>query len=391
MTDVAQSAAPTAATEATSTKPAAGSPELIAYHAKEAAKSALADAQAAASAEASAKGEVGEAEAAKERGPDGKFLPKKGAETKAKEAPKEAPAEPSEEPEKPEPIAAGGLGQARKLVREGNIAKALELIGLSPEKLEGRQWGAFRQRERAAAERERQAMARTQEIDHVANQLAQKYERFERGMKAFQSEDYDEAIRLVFNADANEIARKRVHAMQTKDPEVVALKKMIQERDQRDAERERVALVERERAELAQKQRAYVQALPDKILELGDERFAAVANKRAFVRTIFNAQYEAHHAGTPLSLAEAAEQAWEDLYDGVAGEVQPRTTVAATTSKATGATKNPVRQAAKATTSLNTREAAEAAPATKLQPGSPELLAYYARKAELDALGLNTG
>ena len=118
-----------------------------------------------------------------------------------------------------------------------------------------------------------------------------------------------------------------------------------------------------------------------------DERFAKAAKKPAFVQKVFDILEQNYDDTTRQTIdpVEAAEKAWEELYEGVAGETSA--TTAPSVSRSAGAAKTPVRQAAKATTTLNPHEASEASPAHRLKPGSPELRAFYARKAELAMLG----
>lgn len=386
-------------------KPAPGTPALIEHYIKIAAKARLADDKAALDGLAAAKAgdepaEVTESAEGRERGKDGKFKPKPGKPAKlaaeAKPAEKqttEAPIEeaPTEEPAQESPHIGAGLGNARKLVREGNIAKALELIGLHPEKLEGKQWGAFRQREKEAVEAERRASAKEQQLAHVARQLHEQYSRFEQARKAYEAEDYDGAFKLAFNEDANDYQRKRVAAMTTKDPKVAQLERELREFKAQRAQEEQRRQDQHAEAERAQAQQSYKSKLSEELGDMDDGRFARVAKRPAFIQKVFDIQKQHWNdrTGETIDTIEAAELAWEELYEGVAGE--PSTTAASPASKPAGTATTPVRQAAKSATTLNQREAAEAAPAPKLAPGSPELRDYYARKAQLALNGEASG
>jgi hypothetical protein len=411
---------PTAPTQATPAapevagKPAPGTPEMAAYWAKQAAKAKLADDTAAADglAAARAEGEPKTVESTaveptgRERGRDGKFKPKgKTADGKqAAKAPVEetsdagdagesggddASAEPAELEGRTEVPVPGGLSAARKLVRDGDIAKALELIGLHPDKLESKQWGAFRQREKAAVERERSAVAKEEQLKSIARELNQKYSNFEQARAAYEAEDWDEAFKLAFNEDANAYQRKRVSAMTTKDPKVAQLEKELRALKAQREEDTRKQAEQHTEAERQQARAAHKVNLSKEMADCGDPRFERAAKKPAFIQKIFDIQERNFDGRTTLDAIEAAEQAWEELYEGVAGESSPTTAVPV--SKPAGTAKTPVRQAAKAATTLNPHEAAEAAPAPKLEPGSKELRDYYARKAELAMLNGEAG
>lgn len=397
--NVETTAAPTAASEA---KPPAGSRELAEFHAKRATAARLEEVKAAADGMEAAKAGDAPAEDAKadgprERGKDGKFKKGQKAEAKPKDDTstpagdeQEAPAVEAESTQASDPGAAGaGIGRARKLVKEGNIAAALELIGLHPEKLEGKQWGAFRQREKAAADAERKAAEKEQGLANIARQLQQQYGAYDDARKAYEAEDYDTAFKLWTGETPDDFTRKRVHAMhtKTKDPEVLKLRKELEAlRQEKQTEAERMAQA-RQQQERAQARETYQKTLASELAEMDDPRFVRVAQKPAFIKRVFDIQEQHWNERTQetIDTVEAAELAWEELYEGVAGETSG--TTAQSVSKATGPSQKPVRQGAKASTTLNPHEASEASPAHKLKPGSPELRAFYARRAELALLG----
>ncbi len=380
MSDVANTPAPTAAPEASPAKPAAGSSELIAFHARQAQSARLAEmAEANDAPDAEPEAEAG---GKPKRGTDGKFKPKAKA---AEAAPVEAETE-GEEPAAAETTeeaasVAAGLHQVRKLVKQGDIAKALAAIGLSPEKLEGRQWGAFRQREAEAKRREHAAVEKESQLRNIAGQLEQRYGRFDLAQKALENEDYDQAFQLAFNISPDDYTRKRVHAMQTKDPEVAKLKNELKGLKLRAEERERAQAAAQAEANSTRQREAYRSKLASDLESSDDARFSRVAKKPAFVQKVFDIQKEHYDASadTTIDLIEAAELAWEELYEGVAGD--PSSTAAKPASKPTVAAKNHARPTGKPATTLNMNEAAEASPATRLK--GADLLRYYARKAEL--------
>jgi hypothetical protein len=411
MSDVASTATPTAAPE-TNGKPAAGTRELAEHYAKQAILARnkdVADAQAGMEAargegDAPAEETATEGTGTPERGKDGKFKPKGAKNAKQAKPADDAQSEGASADGGQGDVAAsnveaagesggaasGGLGKARKLIREGNIAGALELIGLHPEKLEGKQWGAFRQREKAAQEAERQAADKEQKLRGLHQELVRHYGAFDEARKAYEAGDYDAAFKIWTGETIDDYQRKRVHEMhtKTKDPEVIKLRKELEAlrtEKQTEEQKRQQAAAEQGRA---QAREAYRAELATKLSELDDPRFARVAQKQAFVNRVFDIQ-EQHwneRAQETIDTVEAAELAWEELYEGVAGETSA--TAAPSVSKSAGTTKTPVRQVAKATTTLNPHEASEASPAHKLKPGSPELRAFYARKAELAALGV---
>ena len=254
MSDVATpTAAPTAATESNG-KPAPGTRELAEFYAKKAVVARNADVAAAqegmeaARAEGDAPAEETPAEPAegRERGKDGKFKPK-GAKDAKQAKPKPADATVGEGAGQDAGAAAvvapdgdaaresgdaptGGLSQARKLVSKGDIAAALKLIGLHPEKLEGKQWGAFRQREKAAQDAIRHAEQMQQELRQIHAGLERKYGAIDEARKLYEAEDYDAAFKIWTGESPDDFQRKRIHAMHTKakDPEVVKLRKELE-------------------------------------------------------------------------------------------------------------------------------------------------------------------
>ncbi len=404
MTDAATPAPAATEAPATNGKPAPGTRELAEHYAKQAIiarNQDVAEAQAGMDA-ARAEGDTpveetpAEGETGRERGTDGKFKPKGAKDAKQATAPKVAKAAEAEA-DTPDVEAAhdaggapgAGIGSARKLVREGNIAGALALIGLHPDKLEGKQWGAFRQREKAAADAERKAIEQTERLKGIHQQLIQHYGAYDEARKAYEAEDYDAAFKIWTGESPDDFTRKRIHAMhsKTKDPEVIKLRKELEAlrtEKQTDEQRRAEANAKQAREEA---RTSYRNQLAEQLTELDDPRFARVAKKQAFINRVFDIQ-EQHwneRAQTTIDTVEAAELAWEELYEGVAGETSA--TAAPSVSRSAGTTKTPVRQAAKATTTLNPHEASEASPAHKLKPGSPELRAFYARKAELAAIG----
>src|SRR5262245_33175955 len=161
--------APTAApTPAPAAEPLAGAPEPPRKDRSAALIEKAVKAQKRMDAERAAKdlGEETESAGPKERDPKtGQFLKsgaKPKAETRADAGPGGAhnPAEPGatpgpatkkpvEDPEKPGPSADS---KARRLVREGKLAEAMQTIGLDPSKLESPKWAAWRkENDRAAA------------------------------------------------------------------------------------------------------------------------------------------------------------------------------------------------------------------------------------------------
>jgi len=389
-------------------KPPAGSRELADHYAKQAARAVIKDAEAAqvGMEKARAEGEtpddgVTNANEPRERGKDGKFKPKAAKDAKqAAEKPKDdAPAADAGEAAEAsggEAVASadagnlsGGLRRAQKLVHDGNIGEALKLIGLTPDKLQGRHWKALEKREATIAEGIRQAQAKEQHLANIARELHQRYSRYEEAEKAYQAEDYDAAHKLAWGETPDEYYKKRTYALhnKAKDPEVIALRKTIEEeRAERKREREELARAKAEH-EKAQARATYRNTLAEELGTLDDGRFSLVAKKPAFINRVFDIQEQHWNERTQetIDTVEAAELAWEELYEGVAGE--PSASTAQSVGKPSLGAKSQGKPAAKASTTLNPHEASEASPALKLKPGSPELREFYARKAMLAAVG----
>ena len=183
--------------------------------------------------------------------------------------------------------------------------------------------------------------------------------------------------------------RKRVHAMhnKTKDPEVIKLRKELEAlRADKQTEEQRRQQIQHQH-ERADARKSYLAKVGTELSEMDDARIALVAAKPAFIQKVFDIQEQNWNEQTQSTLdtIEAAELAWEELYEGVAGETSA--TAAPSVSRSTGTTKTPARQVAKATTTLNPHEASEASPAHKLKPGSAELRMFYVNKAKLALLG----
>ena len=331
--------------------PAADSPEAksdanIAKYAKQAAEMALKSADTETSALEAARGESEDGE--KPRGPDGKFLPQKAKpkEKNAKQAKPErteAAGVPSKEPaagkeqskEGAQPAAdepIGGLGKARRLVREGKIADALKLIDVDPEKIPGGQWAAWRRENRrkeselVAAHRE--VESQREAVKSEARELVSQLRPFAEAKQAIESGDEDAAFQLMFGKSVDEWQRERLARMHRgdlrKDPVVsefakkleaekaerLKLQKLLEERDAAAQQREEQAAIEKRQGE-------YREELKGQLADSGDARLARAAELPWFVKAVHDEQLKSYKFD-PVTKHEdylTVEEAIERVYD----------------------------------------------------------------------------
>lgn len=311
----------------------------------------------------------------------------------------------TEEPadDKPGPSADS---KARRLVREGKIAEAMKTIGLDPSRLESPKWAAWRKHnEKVAAgiaQAQDQVARERAEVQETARGLVQSLQPFIQARQAFEKEDYEEAFRLAFGTDLNSFQRRALQKMANPgagaDPAVVALRKELADlRAERQQEREQMTQAQREadrQNRIREMWGANVAALADS----GDPRMEKLSRNGKFMRMVWDIQAENYDrdtdsTSTPL---EAAELALERLeaeraeFSEVFGGAPASSDEHATRTRnpaATGPSGTSARRTARAVTTLNPSEAAEAAPATKLK--GKALIEYYAKKALADQVRAN--
>lgn len=398
----------TTAEQPVATPPAAAGPErgqaLIQKHvaATEAAMRAERDEEEAPAAEEAEK------PATPQRGKDGKFVagergstsPHKAGQPGATPGPATEEDKPKEEPAKTESALKGSDARASKLIKEGKISEALEVIGLSADKLEGKHWAAFDKHSKRVASQigeARQAIEREKaELTQVAQQVWRDVAPFIEAKKAIAAEDDDKAFQILFGQSVDDYMRSRVRKLA--NPSVEALQKRLEQRERLDKEREqqeaqRAQQIQAQRAQLEQQERAqnYRKELTEELKASDDPRIAKAAERQLFIEEVLAVQRKYYDKASDWTLpaSEAAQRAFEKLYGEYSewneifaaqpgGSSQGRVTGANKPVGVTGAA-NPVRRTAKST-SLNPSEAAEAAPPVKLK--GKALMDYYVRKTE---------
>lgn len=362
------------------------------------------------------------ADGEKPRGPDGKFLPEGGKpkekanadkqKTEAKAAP-EAVQKPSArgdradgkggndpaEAQAPaaEPLA-GSLGKAKRLVREGDIGGALELIGLSVDQIPGGVWASMRKhhqkREHELVAAHEEIQRQREDIRSEARALVEQLRPFAEAKAALESGDEDKVFEVIFGKSVDDWQRERLARMHRgdtrKDPAYAEILKRL---DAEKAERERLEKSLREERETAAVQRAqakYIEDLKGRIANHPDERVAAAASLPWFVEAVRDERRKHYDPRTDTSISE--EEAielvfdeerltvaqWRQLTGGHSshGVRDPGTQTQATT----GRPGTDVKRAAKAPTTLSRSAAAEAAPAVKRS--AKESLEYWAREGQ---------
>lgn len=303
-------------------------------------------------------------------------------------------AEPAET-EKPGPSADS---KARRLVREGKIAEAMQTIGLDPSKLESPKWAAWRknneQQARAIADSRAEVERSRAEMQSTARELVTSLQPFIKAKAAFDSEDYEEAFQLAFGIDLNSFQRKALGKLASpgvgKDPVIAELRKEISElKTQRQQEREQLTRAQQEQA-VRENQQRYWANLTSELQGSDDPRISKAAERQQFVRAVFDIQRQHYDRDTDSTLPahEAAELAierieaeyseWGQVFGGASAS-SDETATRARIPAATGPSGTSARKTAKAVTTLNPSEAAEAAPATKLK--GKALIEKYARMA----------
>lgn len=319
---------------------------------------------------------------------------------------------PATTPDKPvtptaEETAVGGLGKARRLVSEGKLAEAMQLIGLDPSKLESPKWAAWRHQQekaaklivetRATVERERS------EVEQISKSLVRDFAPFVRAKQAFDKEDYEEAFQLAFGMDLNSFQRKALASMHgpgvAKDPVISELRKEIAAlRQEREQDRQQMTDAQKQ-ADLHQRRQVAWNRNVTTLADSGDPRMATLSENPKFMRAVWAIQGQHYDESTDSTLPplEAAELAleqieaehadWSKVFGGASAPSDETATMARSVHAATGPSGTSARRTARAVTSLNPAEAAEAAPAHKLK--GKELIEYHVRLAKAAELRSN--
>lgn len=299
---------------------------------------------------------------------------------KAKEPGPDAEPAAAAEENKPEPIAEGSLGKARRLFADGDISGALKTaLGVDVEALDGglksRQWKALVARERAvkaalveADQRVVTAEGRVSEKERVVQQAAQQLQPLFKAIQAYHQGDVDAFIQQA-TGDSMEKFQRRIIAQMQKapapaapqtDPRVEArLRQLEQERQTEKTARE-AAEAETRTLKAKDAEARWVGEISQELAE--HPQYKAVATKKAFLDRVLQVQRDNYNPKTQMTLAaaEAAELAWEELYGGVI-DTQPKAAAPAGKGAVTG--RGGLDGAGSGqTTSLKHSQASEAAP-----------------------------
>jgi len=292
-------------------------------------------------------------------------------------------------PEVPE--FSGGLGKAKRLAREGKIADALKLIDLDPDKIPGGAWASWRtanaKRDAEIHKRETDIITAHQKVQSEARELVAQLRPFAEAKTAVESGDEDRAFELIFGKTVDVWQRERLARMHrgdlSKDPAVAEatrrakaaeddakqLRRDLEERDQKAAERDAEAARERRQGE-------YREELKEQFAGSDDARLARAAELPWFIRMVHKEQLDSYkfdpHSRQEdyLTVEEAIERVydperltatqWKQLTGGLDPTVErdPGTI----TQVATDRRANDVKRVAKAPTSLSRSATVEAAP-----------------------------
>ncbi len=333
----------------------------------------------------------------------GKFLkagqkPAAKAASATETADKPADAQAAPVAKKTEPEATGSLGKARRLVAEGKVNEALDLIGLKPDKIDHKAWKQWRINNEAVASAVKAQRDEVEsgkaELDRVARQLSAEFKPLSDGKKAYEAGDYEEAFRLWTGEDLNSFQRKALQRMSNpgidKDPAFTAirsenaeLRKQLTDFITQQQEAQKTQSLEQRRQERWQ---GMVEALKNS----DDERIVTAADKGAFQKRVWQVLGRHYDEATDSTLpdTEAAEIAFEELtreyeeqgqiFGGKPADVVRDRVASNPATPDQG--RNPARRPARAATSLSTSEAAEAAPDRKLR--GKALLDSFIRRAQ---------
>ena len=359
-------------------------------------------------------GKATEAKAAPEAVLNGKEKPKLAANGRVAEADGKAGGKAVEEPAasgvevEPQPEFVGGLGKAKRLAREGKVAEALKLIDLDPEKIPGGAWASWRKandkRDAEIARKEADILEAHQKVKDEARELVAQLRPFAQAKEALESGDEDRVFELVFGKTVDEWQRGRLAKMHrgdlSKDPAVVEatrrakaaedhaaqLRKELEERDQKTAEREQQAAVEKRQVE-------YREELKEQFAASDDPRLQAAAELPWFIKMVHKEQLDSYKFDPRtrqedyLTVEEAIERVydperltaaqWKQLTGELSSTVErvPGTK----TQVATDRRVNDVKRVAQAPTSLSRSATVEAAP--ERRRSEKESLAYWSGQA----------
>jgi len=373
-TTAAQSATNGAVPESTVARNADGTVDITAFAAManaELAREAELDAARDAAAKAKEPG-------AKERGKDGKF---KAQDAAAKDKPEPA-AKPEPEPEKQEPPKPTNSHAAlRRLWQDGKLVEFFQAIGQDIETID-----QLHIPSRALAHARRdlaQALKSQRETQQLAQQVHQRFAPVDKAMRLRDAGDVRGALEAFFGKALEDVQADIVTSYHKTDPAVAKTQAEMRALREELAARDRQQAEMAQRQSLAQKQAEERKTLEGWLAESEDARVAAVAGKRAFVDAVIAKAKEHYNPRTRVGIpwSEAAQLAYEDLYGNVLDTSDPaprreqtdrRPGTSAKTDRRPDTT---VKRA-----NLSPERSADAAPLDMPEPGSPEMVQYWARR-----------
>lgn len=335
------------------------------------------------------------------RGPDGKFLkpgekapePKKADEKKPE--PEKAAAKPKDEADGDVPAS---LAKARRLFASGQLEEGAKLVGLDLEKLTGKQWESWRHENKKA----RADLAKNQEALETKHRelvgIAQRLQPLLGAQQALQAGDFDAFLNMASGGtipDVSAFNKKAIAKLHGSAPLDADSQRRLAQAEQRAAQAEQAAKDLAARLEKADQEKALPAAqkeykattLRNEVELLDDDEFASLADDPSFIDEVFDVKNEHWNEQTRRTIATdqaavIAHRRWlkkQTTDPGGSGSTRDRG--ASSTRQPAGAV-TPARRPARAGTNLNSQEAAEAAPAPKLE--GKALQDYWVRKAQAD-------
>jgi len=307
------------------------------------------------------------------------------------------------------PEFSGGLGKAKRLAREGDIAGALKLIDLDLDKIPGGVWASLRKfhhEEKAKVhKRESDVIAAHQKVQSEARELVAQLRPFAEADAALKAGDEDRVFEIIFGKSVDEWQRGRLAKMHrgdlSKDPAVSdltrrldaerlerqKLEKRLEERDQAAAERDRKAAADAAGAK-------YRDDLTERMAGSGDERLAAAAEHPWFIKMVHDERLKHYRYDETTDTEDciSEEEAIEAVYDPerltaaqwkqLTGGLDPTVErdPSTITRVATDRRVNDVKRVAKAPTSLSRSATVEAAP--ERRRSDKESLAHWSGIAQ---------
>lgn len=313
---------------------------------------------------------------AQERDAGGKFAAK----GKTEEPPKgEASKEKQSEGDQ---ATAPTLSRIRKLYSEGKVEDAVKLaFGKAPDELVGSKH--FRALRHEAAEAKSKLDADRAQFETELAQARTVLTPMAKAFAALRTEDYEGFIREATGLSVNDFQKRLLgNFHKSRDPKVAELEQRIATLTQEIAQGRQQTTAQQTKEAQEQKDAAYKADIVEKLKASDDARFAKASSKQAFVNRVFEIQSEHYDkvAKTTLPLSEAAELAWEELYDfGDGGPVQS----ASSKSDRGAQSKTPAAAAPKkAPVNLKQSQAAEAAHRPKFKTRAERIRFYSSQASE---------